>query len=174
MAGPLYSKHAMPMLIIDTCSSEDNEDLLKMTLTVVSTLTDKPHYHRFPRSFSLPTSGETYKDLAGALHFSPWHYWKHLWTRSSSCPNTSLPYEKSFRAQSSSGLMNLLDPSSGIHSPGDSSSRHSLYGSFFDLSESGFPASAVPPDRRFLTVDVQPTNTFEDKCHDWLNHLETR
>ena len=89
MAEPRSSKHSMPMLIIDTCSSEDNEDLLKST-------SSKPDRHRFSRSFSLPSCGETYKDLAGALHSSPWYYLKHLWTRSTSCPNNSLPYEKSF------------------------------------------------------------------------------
>ena len=64
----------------------------------------------------------------------------------------------------------------------------SLYGSFFDLSESGYcpplDQALAKADNNLLTLDGRPllivdhstqltTNTYRDKCTDWLRHLNT-
>ena len=85
--------------------------------------------------------------------------------------------------------MNWLDPNGGTQTPDGSSSRYSLYGSFFDLSESGYcqPSDQqfIKPDKKLLTIDGRPllivdqsnrlaTNTYQDKCTDWLRHINTK
>jgi hypothetical protein len=158
MANNTHRMHPMPMFIIDNCSTlEDNKEL-------------KSNY--FPRSLSLINYNQAYKDLSGTIHYSSLNHLKNFFIRSNSCPN-----EKSFYIQSTSTTiqyeMNLLDPSNGIHSPGGSSSRYSLYGSFIDLSEHSF----IKTDNKLLTIDNTSKlsmNTYQDKCNDWLSHLDMK
>jgi hypothetical protein len=169
---------SMPMFIIDTCSSEDNEESTKTVTTPISS-----KFNRFSRSLSLPNYGEAYKDLSGAIHYSSLNRLTNIFLRSYSYPING----KTFHSQTSSlkinFTMNLLDPSKGTHSPGGSSSRYSsLCGSVFDLSEYGYHSSVGKTDKKLLTTDGHPllivdnssklvTNTFHDKCNDWLSHL---
>lgn len=143
-----------PMFIIDNCSTlEDNQEL---TIILKS--------NRYRRSLSLINYGEVYKDLSGTIHYSSINYLqKNFFLRSYSCPKNYLSNERSFSIQSPSMTMNFLDPFNGTHSPGGSSSRYSLYGSFFDLSENGYHPSK-------LSI----TTTYQDKCKDWLSHLEMK
>jgi hypothetical protein len=161
-----------PMFIIENCSTlDDNKELIKTTIS-------------FPRSLSLINYGEAYKDLSGNIHYSSSNCLKNFFLRSYSCPTNFFSNDNSFFLQSPSTTMNLLDPSKGIYSPGGSSSRYSLYGSFFDLSESGYHPSLIKTNNKLLTINGRPLlivdntsklsmNTIQDKCNDWLNHLDT-
>lgn len=185
MANNIRSMHPMPMLVIDDCLPEDNEQLRR---TVTATIPSLSKTKSISRSLSLPNHGEAYKDLSGAIHYSSSHCLKNLFLRSHSFPTNPSSDDKSFSVQSFSNKihlsMNLLDPNNGTHSPGGSSSRYSLYGSFFDLSESGCHSSYSKSDNRLLTTDAcllltidksskLSTNTYQDKCNEWLNHLDT-
>ncbi len=169
----------MPMFVIDTCSSEDTEELIKTRIS--------SEHNPFPRSLSLPNSGEAYKDLYGTIHYSSSNLLKNSVIRSYSYPNNYLLHEKSFHSQLPTAKINcaksLLDPYNGTHSPCGSSSRYSLYGSFFDLSESKYQPSLIKRDKQSLTINGNPllivhnssklsTNTYQDKCKDWLTHLD--
>jgi len=162
MANNTHRIHPMPMFIIDNYStSEDNKELKS---------------NHVPRSLSLINYNQAYKDLSGTIHYSSLNHLKNFFIRSNSCPN-----EKSFYIPSPSPTiqfgMNLLDPSNGIHSPGGSSSRYSLYGSFIDLSEHGYHSSFIKTDNKFLTIDNTSKlsiNTYQDKCNDWLSHLDVK
>ena len=179
----------MPLFIIDTCSSDDNPNSIKSPRKQVT--------RTISRWWSLPNCNDTYKDLCGAIHRSLSNRLKTLSKRSRSYQNNNLldylkAYERFFPNQSPSASIQLnphrLDPNGGMQTPGGSSSRYSLYGSFFDLSESGY----YPPsdqahnkfDNRLLTIDGRPlliidqstqltTNTYQDKCTDWLRQMHT-
>jgi hypothetical protein len=181
---------SMPLLVIDTCPSIDKQ-------------LDGKRVHesnrKHVRSWSLPTGNHTYKDLHGAVHYSWSHRLNQFLIRSRSYPN---PYLNMFYrtngkhsqlpspSASIHTNINCLDPNiSGQQTPGGSSSRYSLYGSFFDLSESGYLQNSLDrhgfkSDSRLLTIgghslsiiDHQTrlsSNTFEDKCNDWLRQLQT-
>ena len=182
MANSTFSTHPMPMLIIDTCPCVDNNECVQTKRISSASRTSK-------RSLSLPNCSKAYKDLCGAIHTSSSKYWTNDLTRCHSYPNNALYNNKQDHTRPLAGSlhfpMSLLDPASGgLHSPGDSSSRYSLYGSFFDLSESGYyPSSSVRSERRYLTIDGHPIfttetapssahDTYEEKCHDWLNRLK--
>ncbi|CAF1071217.1 unnamed protein product [Rotaria magnacalcarata] len=183
MATNICSTHPMPVLVIDDCSSEENEELIK-TITTSSSSKKKS----VSRSLSLPNHREAYTDLSGTIHYSSSsNRLKNLFTRSYSYPTNFFSHDKSFYFQSYSNkihmIINLLDPNNGIHSPGGSSSRYSLYGSFFDLSESGCHSPYSKADNRLitndgcllLTVDKSSklsTNTYQEKCNDWLSQLD--
>jgi hypothetical protein len=176
----------MPLFVIDTCPSDDNQESLK---------TPQQSNPNISRSWSLPNCNETYKDLRGAVHYSFVNRLNNILKRSYSYPNNYfLTYLKSnekysyIQSPSTSIHMNLLDPNGGTQTPSGSSSRYSLYGSFFDLSESGYyPPSDqqfIKTDNKLLTIDGRPllivdhstrlsTNTYQDKCTDWLRHLNT-
>jgi hypothetical protein len=166
------------MFIIETCSSEGNEELIK---TVPTAILSK--YNLFSRSLSLPNYNEAYKDLSGAIHSSSINRLTNFFLRSYSYPtNKKLIYSQSSSFKINL-TMNFLDPFNSVHSPGGSSSRYSLYGSGLDLSESGCYASLSKTDKKLLTSDGHPllivensvklsTNTYQDKCNDWLSHLE--
>jgi hypothetical protein len=189
MAYNMLSSQPMPLFVIDTCPSNDNQELLK---------TPKQSNSNILRSWSLPNCNETYKDLCGAVHYSFFNRLNNIFKRSHSYPNNLFlkylkPNEKYSHIQSPSTSihinMNLLDPNGGgTQTPGGSSSRYSLYGSYFDLSESGYyPPSDqqfIKSDNKLLTIDGRPllivdhstrlsTNTYQDKCTDWLRHLNT-
>jgi len=188
MANTMPSSQPMPLFVIDTCPSDDNQESLK---------TPKQSNPNISRSWSLPNCNETYKDLRGAVHYSFVNRLNNILKRTYSYPNNYfLTYlksnEKYSHIQSPSTSihinMNLLDPNGGTQTPGGSSSRYSLYGSFFDLSESGYyPPSDqqfIKTDTKLLTIDGRPllivdhstrlsTNTYQDKCTDWLRHLNT-
>jgi hypothetical protein len=189
MANNIRSSQPMPLFVIDTCSSDDNQESIKII---------KQSTTNISRSWSLPNCNETYKDLCGALHYSFSNRLNHLLKYSRSYPNNYLlTYFKSneeyFLNQSPTTSihfnMNRLDPNGGTQTPGGSSSRYSLYGSFFDLSESGYyPPSDQPfikSDNKLLTIDGRPLlivdhstrlttiNNYQDKCTDWLRHLNT-
>ncbi|CAF0973534.1 unnamed protein product [Adineta ricciae] len=181
MATTIRAADHMPMFVINICSSEDystSDELIKNPPTA-SVLT---------RSLSLPNHGQAYKDLCGTIHYSSSNSYKSSITRSHSYPNNYLLHEKSLGLQSSTSVINcgmgLLDPYNGTQSPGGSSSRYSLYGSFFDLSESGYHPSLMKTDNKLLTIDGKPLfivdnpprlsmNTYQDKCKDWLTHLDS-
>jgi hypothetical protein len=146
----------MPMFIIDNCSTIDDNKT-----------------NHFPRSLSLINYNEAYKDLSGKIHYSSLNHLRNLFIRSYSCPNNYFSNKTSFQIQFET---NLLDPCNDTHSPGGSSSRYSLYGSFIDLSEHGYHSSFIKTDNKFLTIDNTSKlsmNTYQDKCNDWLSHLET-
>ncbi len=181
MANSMRSLQPMPLFIIDTCPSDDKQESIKIP---------KPSTSNISHAWSLPNCNETYKDLCGAIHYSFANRLNNILTRSRSYPNHSLlTYlkfnEKNFLNQSPSTSIhfniNRLDPNNGTQTPGGSSSRYSLYGSFFDLSESGY---YPPSDNKLLTIDGHPllivdhstrltNNTYQDKCTDWLRHLHT-
>jgi hypothetical protein len=165
---------AMPMFVIDTCSSEDNQETISLKSNTL------------PRSLSLLNSGDAYKDLSGTIHYSSLTRLKNSFLRSYSCPNNFSSKTKSAPFHSPSVnvhfSMNLLNPSNGTHSPADSSSRYSLYGSFLDLSEKNYPPSLIKTDNKLFAIDGRPllitdhssklsTTTYHDKCNDWLSHL---
>lgn len=177
----IRSMHPMPKLVIDNCSSEENIEFIK-TKAISS------KRKSLLRSLSLPHHDQTYKDLSGAIHYSSMSRSKNYFVRSHSYPNYYFPIEKSFYSPSFSAKthagMVLLDPNNGTYSPGGSSSRYSLYGSFFNISESGYYPSVVKPDNKLLAGDGSSlinfdhslkllTNTYQDKCTDWLSHLDT-
>jgi len=188
MANNMRPSQPMPLFVIDTCPSDENQQLIK---------TPKQSISKVSRSWSLPNCNETYKDLCGAIHYSFSNRLINILKRSRSYPtNNLLKYlnlnEKYFHIQSPSTSihinMNRLDPNGGTQTPDGSSSRYSLYGSFFDLSESGYyPPSDqqfIKTDNKLLTIDGRPllivdhstrlsTNTYQDKCTDWLRHLNT-
>jgi len=182
MTNNMRSIHSMPMFVIDTCPTleENNKELIKTTMSL--------KYKSCPRSLSLINYGEAYKDLSGTIHYSSLNDLKNFFIRSYSCPNNYLSNGKSLHIQSPLTTinfgMNLLDPYDGTHSPGGSSSRYSLYGSFFDLSEKGYQPSLIKTDNKLLTINGRSLlifdnssklsmNTYQDKCNDWLNHLDT-
>ncbi len=188
MTHNIPSSKPMPQFVIDTCPLDDNQESLQ---------TPKQSTSNHSRSWSLPNCNDTYKDLRGAIHYSFSNRLNNILQRSRTYPtNHQLKYSKSneklFHIQSPSNSicfnMNYLDPNGGTQTPGGSSSRYSLYGSFFDLSESGYyPPSDhqfVKSDNKFLTIDGRPllivdhstrltTNSYQDKCADWLGHLHT-
>ena len=61
MANNIRSSQPMPLFVIDTCPSDDNQESIKTPKQSTSTIT---------RSWSLPNCNETYKDLCGAIHFT--------------------------------------------------------------------------------------------------------
>ncbi|CAF0720859.1 unnamed protein product [Adineta steineri] len=184
----MRSSQPMPSFVIDTCPSDDTQKPLE---------TCKQSTTNQLRSWSLPNCNETYKDLHGAIHYSFSNQLNNILKRSRSYPNNYLfiysKLQENFpRIQSPSTFMsvhmNYLDPNGGTQTPGGASSRYSLYGSFFDLSESGYyPASdqqLIKSDNKLLTIDGRPllivdhsthlaTNTYQDKCMDWLHHIQT-
>ena len=149
MATSTFPTHPMPMLIIDTCPCADNNECVQ-TKRISSTRRSSR------RSLSLPNCSNAYKDLCGAIHTSSSSskYWMNDLTRCHSYPNNALYKDQSDHTQPLAGSMHfpmsLLDPATGgLHSPGDSSSRYSLYGSFFDLSENSYYlSSSVRSERR--------------------------
>jgi hypothetical protein len=189
MATSMRSTQPMPSFVIDTCPSNDNQESMK---------TPKQTTSNISRSWSLPNCNETYKDLCGAIHYTFFNRLNNIFKRSRSYPNN--PHsayfksnEKFFRVQSPSTSIqfnrNWLDPNGGTQTPDGSSSRYSLYGSFFDLSESGYCPSSdqqfIRSDKKLLTIDGRPllivdhsnrlsTNTYQDKCTDWLRHINTK
>lgn len=130
----------MPMLVIDACASDENLPCIQRNF--------------IPRSLSLIDSGEVYKDLSGNLHYSSLKSFVNIPVRCHSCPNQLLNTTK----------VNWLDPMTGLHSPGGSSSRYSLNGSFFNLSESEY----IP------TMPKISSDTYENKCSNWLQHLDIK
>ncbi|CAF3530132.1 unnamed protein product [Rotaria sordida] len=188
MANNMRSIHPTPRFVIDNCSSEENDELIKKTITTTITTTLPSKKQSISRSLSLPNYGETYKDLSGAIHYSSLNRLKNFFIRSYSYPNNYFSNEKSYYLQTLSTKINIgmsfLGPNSGIYSPAASSSRYSLYGSFFDLSESGHNTSHVKPENRLLTTDGYSLltvdnsskllpHTYQDKCNDWLSHLDS-
>ncbi|CAF2216178.1 unnamed protein product [Rotaria magnacalcarata] len=182
----MRSSQPVPSFVIETCSSDGKQKPIESPKKLTSTIS---------RTWSLPNCNETYKDLCGAIHYTFSKHLNNRLKRSHSYPNAyllkCLKYnEKNLLIQSPSISircnMNLLGPNGGMQTPSCLSSRHSLNGSFFDLSESD---NRLPPDQIFLrsnnkilTVDGQPllivdpsirltTNTYHDKCTDWLSHL---
>jgi hypothetical protein len=188
MATSIRSSLPMPLLVIDTCPSDENQESMKIPKELNSNIS---------RSWSLPNCNETYKDLRGAIHYSFATRLNNILKRSRSYPSNNLSIylksnEKFFINQSPSTSlhfnMNRLDPNGGTQTPGGSSSRYSLYGSFFDLSETGYYPPTDQPfiksDKKLLTIDGRPllivdnstrlsTNTYQDKCTDWLRNLNT-
>jgi hypothetical protein len=182
-------KQPMPRFVIDSCPNDDsqsNKDSIK----------DNPKKQK--RSWSVPDCHLTYKDLDGAVHTVVSNSLRQCLARSRSYPNNFVSFLRKsndkyflFPSPSNSVHLNLnyLDPNvTGMQTPGGSSSRYSLYGSFFDLSESGyFPItdqSSSRSDNRLLSLAGHPLliidnpnrstmNTFQDKCADWLQHLQT-
>ena len=187
MASNMLSSQPMPMFVIDTCPSDDNQGSKRISKQSIPTIS---------RSCSLPNCNETYKDLCGAIHHSFTNRLNNHFKHSYSYPIDYLSiYAKSnekssYLTQSPSTSvhfnMNRLDPHGGTQTPGGSSSRYSLYGSFFDLSESGYCAttdqSLIKTDKKLLTFDGRPllivdrsprltTDTYQHKCTDWLRQL---
>lgn len=179
----------MPLLVIDTCPSNENQSKKIKSKKVIP----KP-----TRSWSLTNCSETYKDLQGAIHQSVSLRFDQVLYRSRSYPNNSLAIcwkanEKHYLLQSPSTSTNIncLDPNSaflGSQTPGGSSSRYSLYGSVFNVSESGYCPSSDQShhksDNKLLTLGGRPLliidqphrfapNTFQDKCIDWLRQIQT-
>jgi len=130
----------MPMLVIDACASDENLPPIQRNF--------------MPRSLSLIDSGQIYKDLSGNLHYSSLKSSINIPVRWQSCPNQLL----------NTTTVNWLDPMAGLHSPGGSSSRYSLYGSFFNLSESEY----------IQTIPKISSDTYENKCSNWLQHLDIK
>jgi hypothetical protein len=188
MANNTRTTQPMPLLVIDTCPSDDNKESIKKLKQSTSNIS---------RSWSLPNCNETYKDLCGAIHYSFSNRLNNILKYSRSYPNNYLltylkSNEKYFYQSPTNSIhlnLNRLDPNGGTQTPGGSSSIYSLYGSFFDLSESGYyPPSDQPfikSDNKLLTIDGRPllivdhsnrlttNNTYQDKCTDWLRHLNT-
>jgi hypothetical protein len=154
-----FTMHPMPMLIIDTCSSEDNIELIKKQISSKSDF--------FPRSLSLLNYGDAYTDLSGTRHYSSLNRLRNFLIRSTSCPNNS-----SWKYSISTTTVNFLDPCNNTHSPAGSSSRYSLYGSFFDLSENDYPSSLMKSENKLLSK--LSINTVQDKCQNWLSHLDVK
>ena len=126
MAKNIRSSQPMPLFVIDTCPTDDKEESIKII---------KPSTSTVSRSWSLPNCNETYKDLCGAIHYSFINRLKNILKHSRSYPNNSLlthlrTHEKFFLNQSPSTSVhfniNRLDPTSGIQTPGGSSSRYFL------------------------------------------------
>ncbi|UJR28855.1 hypothetical protein I4U23_010079 [Adineta vaga] len=179
MINSSRSIHPTPLFVIDTCPSDDPPQSSKTPIQ--SSIIPS-------RSWSLPNCNETYKDLHGAIHQSFSNRLNNLLKRSRSYPNNYLflyskLHETFLRSQSPSMSFNVnfLDPNHGALTPGGASSRYSLYGSIFDLSESGY---YPPSDNKYLTIDGHPllvvnhsrqltSNTYQDKCTNWLDHLST-
>lgn len=184
----MRSSQPTPLFVIDCCSSDDIQNTIKNPKNSSSNIS---------HSWSLPDCNQTYKDLCGAIHYSFSNRVNTILKRSRSYPNNYLLkylklYEKNFHIQSPTASihcnMNLLDPNGGTQTPGGASSRYSLYGSFFDLSESGYYPSAdqryIKSNNKILTIDGHPllvvdnaaripTNNYQDKCADWLRRLNT-
>ncbi|CAF0896561.1 unnamed protein product [Rotaria sp. Silwood1] len=182
----MRSSQPVPSLVIDTCCLDGNLKPIKPPKQPTSNIS---------RSWSLPNCNETYKDLCGAIHYTVSNHLNSLFKRSRSYPNNYLlTYsklnEKKFHLQSPSTSIhyniNLLDPNIGTQTPSCLSSRYSLHGSFVDLSESGYyPPSDqqfIKSNNKLLTIDGRPllivdpftrlsTNTYQDKCTDWLRRL---
>ena len=152
-----------PVFVIDVCSTSN----------------DQKDSYSLPRSLSLLNYTEAYKDLSGNIH----NHSQNPLYRSYSCPNNSYLNANNIPLQTSSTTINLgmkfLDPYNGLNSPGGSSSRYSLYGSYLNLSENGYHPSL----NRLLTINGRPLlildnpskfsmNTYQDKCNDWLKHLK--
>ena len=187
MANNIRSIHPTPLLVIDTCPSEDAKE----------SPARQPEQPHLSRSWSLPNCNATYKDLHGAVHHSFANHVNHSLARSRSYPLNQRAIhlrinDKYFHIQSSLSSINLnanwLDPNSGMQTPGASSSRYSLYGSFFDLSESGYYAPSdqrsMRSDNKLLTIGGRPllivdrsaetsAAAFQDKCNEWLRQLNT-
>lgn len=188
MAESNRSTMPMPTLVIDSCSSDDEQHEKQSKNETVK---------KIRRSWSLTNYQQAYKDLHGAIHASLTSQSLYLHGRSRSYPNNYLSFymktnDKNFLLQSPTASihmnMNSLDPNGGAQTPGGSSSRYSLYGSFFDLSESGYyPATDQiysKSDNKLLTAGGRPllildqrtrlsANTIQDKCNDWLSQLNT-
>ena len=152
-----------PLCIIKTSSSDDHDVLMSVNSPTLSIKTW--------RTFSLPDCRRIYKDLTGKTHRCDT---TQRPVRSRSFPSTFRFVVDEERRRTAS----FLEPNApGLRSPGGSSSRYSLYGSFVDLSECDFPpARKLFVDRQepsLLLVD-SPANTVEDKCNDWLNQLEKK
>lgn len=187
MASNMLSSQPMPMFVIDTCPSNDDQESNRINKQSITTIS---------RSWSLPNCNETYKDLCGAIHYSLTNRLNNAFKHSRSYPTNYLRSDSksneksSYLHQSPSTSvhfnMNRLDPNGGTQTPGGSSSRYSLYGSFFDLSESGYCAttdqSLIKSDNKLLTFDGRPllivdhsprltTDTYQHKCTDWLRQL---
>lgn len=181
MADSRRAVDARPLFVINICSSEDNNGEHQQRATAHAA-----NYNPLSRSLSTPDHARAYKDLTGAVHYYASTCHKSFVARRHSYPNDYALNDKSLRAQSPTMVINdgmaLLDPYNGTQSPGGSSSRYSLYGSFFDLSENGYHPPVVKPDAKLLTIDGRPllivdkasklsANTFQEKCNDWLTHL---
>ena len=154
-----------PLFIIKTSSSDENDVLMNINSPTPSIKLSEKRL----RSVSLPDCRYIYKDLTGIIHQSKSRQCRYLHRKSRSFPSSFFLNDQEERRkhfqlniESFSGSMNFLDATSGLRSPGESSSRYSLYGSFFDLSECGYPI-----EHQRLT-----TNTFEEKCTDWLNQID--
>ncbi|UJR20745.1 hypothetical protein I4U23_023863 [Adineta vaga] len=184
MASTVRVVDQKPTFVINICSSEDNnnDEHIKKPTTCSS------KSNLLTRSLTLPNYGQAYKDLSGTIHYSSSNSYKNSFTKSHSYPNNYLLHEKSSGLQSSLSAINcgigLLDPYNGTQSPGGSSSRYSLYGSFFDLSESGYHPSLMKTDNKLLTIDGKPLlivdnssrfsmNACQDKCKDWLTRINS-
>ena len=159
----------MPLFIIDTCSSEDNGDVKKC------------HSQRV-RSISLPNCQKIYKDLTGAIHHSLDDRYQHLLRRSQSYSLVENVNHKNFQMKSAFESTNFLDPTMNFNSPGESSSRYSLYESIFNLSDNGQVSSTWKTDQKLLDMQHHPmiiinkfpsltAHNYQDKCTQWLNHL---
>lgn len=178
MTAERYSTHRTPLFIIKTCSCDENDVLMSIASPTPSS---KPA-PVLTRSLSLPDCRYIYKDLTGVIHQSSWTNGKERFRRSNSIPERFFIEEKQSTVPTFDGAsiltMNLLDPMSGLHSPGESSSRYSLYGSFFDLSENGYSSEPkffpnIHPTFHLLA----PTNklsihNYQDKCTDWLSRID--
>jgi hypothetical protein len=162
------NKRPTPVFVIDICSTSDDQKVS----------------HSLTRSLSLLNCTDTYKDLFGIIHHHSFlNRSKNILVRSYSCPNNSFSNEKLVLLQPSSTNINLgmkfLDSYNELHSPNDSSSHYSLYGSYFNLSENGYHPSFIKTEDRLLTIDGRPLlildklsmNTYQDKCNNWLKHL---
>ena len=123
-----------PLRIIKTSSNGENDVLIN-----VDSPTIQP---KRCRAVSLPDCRRIYKDLTGFVHQE-----KTIQREFRSCPSMFLIRDDQRQTTSS------------LRSPADSSSRCSLYGSFFNLSECEF------------VLDERKTS-FDDKCRNWLNELE--
>lgn len=176
----------MPVVVIEPCPSDD--DVVR-----------PPAARRIRRSCSLNNSSSIYKDLHGAIHHSSStsRFEAILFRSRSYPPNCSSrfffvePTGKSSLLQSPSTSFNFnfnsLDPNAalgGTQTPGGSSSRYSLYGSFFDVSDCGATFSPTGNERiepkwlscagrPLLIVDQSSPNTFQDKCLDWLRQVKS-
>ncbi|CAF0919602.1 unnamed protein product [Rotaria sordida] len=182
----MCSSQPIPLFVIDTYALNNNQQSIK---------TPKQSISNISRSWSLPNCNETYKDLCGAIHYTFSNHLHICLKQSHSYPNNYLLNylnlrEKKFPIKSPSTSIhcniNLLDPNNGTQTPSCLSSRYSMHGSFFDLSESDYyPPSDqqfIKSNNKLLTIDGHPllivdpftrlsTNTYQDKCTDWLHHL---
>lgn len=182
----MRSSQPVPLFVIETCSSDGHEKQIKSTKKSTSNIS---------RTWSLPNCNETYKDLFGAIHNRLSNHLNNLLYRSRSYPDTQLlnylKYtDNKFLCHSPAASirynMNLLDPNGGAQTPSCLSSRHSLNGSFFDLSEGENTLTSdqmlIKSNNKILTIDGNPllvvdpstrliSNTYQEKCTDWLRHL---